>query len=176
MPPVRTPKPSSTDRRKRLAEKIERLGFRTMAPCPQCVESKSACVVKRNAAKCSCCTRKNIRCGGTFSDAEFDELEAKKTEVLRKKVEARARLTALAWEITAMQKEHEKLDKELDKILVRQDEMVDQEARALEELEDANEGDPNGQVALLSDELFSWVDLDGPLMQGFGGIPGQTQR
>jgi hypothetical protein len=53
-------------------------------------------VVKKNSIKCSCCTRKNIKYGGTFSKAEFDELEAAKSEVLRKKVDARARLTALA--------------------------------------------------------------------------------
>lgn len=117
-----------------------------------------------------------MKCGGTFSDAEFDQLEAQKTELLRKKVEARARLTALAWEFLAVQKEHDALDKKLDKVHNRQEEMVDQEARALEELDEATEDDPSGQVALMSDELFSWVDLDGPLEQGFVGIPGQTQR
>ena len=116
-----------------------------------------------------------MKCGGSFSDAEFDELEAQKSQLLRKKVEARARLTALAWEMMALQKEQDMLDKKLDKIQSRQEDMVDQEARALEELDMSIEGDPQAQVALLSDELFSWVDLDGPLMQGFAGTPGQTQ-
>ena len=40
-----------------------------------------------------------MKCGGVFSDAEFDSLEAQRTELLRKKVEARARLTVLAWEL-----------------------------------------------------------------------------
>jgi hypothetical protein len=176
MPPVRNSDLSSTDRRKRLAEKIERLGYETMAPCPQCIVSRSVCVVKRNQAKCSCCTRKNVSCGGTFSDAEFDALEAQKTKLLREKVEARARLTALAWEFMALQKEHDKLDQKLDKVCARQEEMVDQEARALEELGEATEDDPAEQVALMSDELFSWVDLEGELAQPFDGIPGQTQR
>ena len=108
--------------------------------------------------------RKNITCGGTFSDAEFDELEAAKTEVLRKKVEARARLTALAYEFLAVTKEQEALDKRLDKIHNRQEEMVDQEARALEEFDTFDDVNAPMQVALMSDELFSWVDLDGPLL------------
>ncbi len=87
MPPVRTPKFSSTDRRKRLACRIEQLGFPAMAPCPQCVESQSVCIVQKQSSRCSCCTRKNIRCGGNFSDAEFDQLESQKTELLQKKVE-----------------------------------------------------------------------------------------
>jgi hypothetical protein len=175
MPPVRSSKLSSADRRKRLAEKIEQLGLPAMAPCPQCVESKSVCVVKKGSTKCSCCVRKNMRCGGTFSDAEFDQLEAQRAELLRKKVEARARLTALAWELLALQKEHDLLDRNLEKIRTRQEEMVDQEARALEEL-DASGADPLEQLALMSDELFSWTDLDGPLVQGFAGIPGLTAR
>jgi hypothetical protein len=160
MPLVRTPKFSSAERRARLADKIERLGFPTMAPCPQCLASKSVCVVKKNSTKCSCCVRKNIKCGGTFSDTEFDQLEAQKTEILRKKVEARAWLTALAWEFLQLQKDHNALDQELEKVHNRQEEMVDQEARALEELGESVMGDPQEQGALMSDELFSWVDLD----------------
>ena len=81
--------------------------------------------MKKNSKKCSCYIRKNITCGGTFSDAKFDELEAAKTEVLREKVEARARLTALAYEFLVVTKEQEALDKRLDKIYNRQEEIVD---------------------------------------------------
>lgn len=114
-----------------------------------------------------------MRCGGTFSDAEFDLLEAQKTELLRKKVEARARLTALAWELLALQKEHDSLDRGLSKIHMRQEEMVDQEARALEELDSFTGDDPASTLALMSDQLFSWADLDQPLLQGFGDNPEQ---
>ena len=61
--------------------------------------------MKKNLKKCSYYIRKNITCSGTFSDAKFDELEAAKIEVLRKKVEARARLTALAYKFLAVTKE-----------------------------------------------------------------------
>ena len=63
------------------------------------------CIIKKNLKKCSCYIRKNIIYGGTFSDAKFDELEAAKIEVLRKKVEARARLTALAYKFLVVTKE-----------------------------------------------------------------------
>jgi hypothetical protein len=96
MPLVRPSDTSTADRRRRLADKIEVLGFRAMAPCPQCVKARSVCVVKKGGGKCSCCVRKNVKCGGNFFDAEFDTLEAKRTILLKKKVDARARLTALA--------------------------------------------------------------------------------
>jgi len=62
-------------------------------------------IVKKNLKKCSYYIRKNIIYGGTFSNAKFDELEAAKIEVLRKKVEARARLTALAYKFLVVTKE-----------------------------------------------------------------------
>ena len=77
------------------------------------------CIIKKNLKKYSCYIRKNITCGRTFSDTKFDELETAKIEVLRKKVEARARLTALAYEFLAVTKEQEALDKRLDKIYNR---------------------------------------------------------
>lgn len=115
-----------------------------------------------------------MKCGGTFSDAEFESLEAKKTSLLQKKVEARARLTSLAWELLAVQKEHDVLDQKLDKVRTRQNEMVDQEARAVEELDNATEENPQAQLALMSDGLFSWDDLDGPLLHGFVDTSGPT--
>jgi hypothetical protein len=52
--------------------------------------------VKKEGGKCSCCVRKNVKCGGNFSDAKFNTLEAKRIILLKKKVDARARLIALA--------------------------------------------------------------------------------
>ena len=63
------------------------------------------CVVKKNSTRCSYYIRKNITYGGTFSNTKFDELEAAKIEVLRKKVEARARLTALIYKFLVATKE-----------------------------------------------------------------------
>jgi len=162
----RLPKPSSTDRRKRLADKIDSLGFPAMAPCPQCVESHSICVVQKGSSRCSCCVRKNVACGGTFSDAEFDALEAKKSEIAVKKMNARSKLTSLAWELLAVQKEHDALDAQFLKIHQRQEKMVEQEARALEELDlfisDTNPLD----LAVMSDDLFSWNDPPLGLLDG----------
>ena len=41
--------------------------------------------------------------------------------------------------------------------------MVDQEARALDELDTFTSAEPEETLALMSDELFDWVDLDEPL-------------
>jgi hypothetical protein len=164
MPAGRISKPlSSTDRRKRLAARIEQLGFPAMAPCPQCADSGAVCIIQKNSTRCSSCVRKNIKCGGQFSDAEFDQLESQKNELLLKKMEARKRLTALAWELLAAQKEQEVLDQKLSKIHNRQEEMIEQEARALEELDTFESLDTSVPLAMLSDvnfelgdELLSW--------------------
>lgn len=187
MPPVRTdPHTSSTARRKRLAAKIDLLGFPAMAPCPQCVTSGAKCVIQKSSGRCSSCTKKNITCDGNFSDAEFDSLEAQKQKLFDRKMEARSRLTALAWELLATQKEHDKLDRQLERVHRRQEDMVELEARALEALDEitpprldlvvpepprpqAVSGDP---VALMSDADFSWGDPEMlALMQDPGGSP-----
>ena len=90
-----------------------------MALCPQCTSSGAQYVIQKSSSRCSACTRKNIRCDGNFSKVEFDSLEAQKTELLKKKMEARSRLTALAWELLAVQKEHNKLDRRLEKVYGR---------------------------------------------------------
>merc|ERR1712098_72602 len=162
MPPVRTAKLSSTDRRKCLADKIDQTGFPAMAPCPQCVSSGSHCIVRKGASCCLCCLRKNVAYGGTFSDAKFDALENQKTDLLRKKVKARSRLTSLAWGLLSLQKEHDSLDKKLDRIHNRQEKMIEEEARALEEL-DTFTGDPEPLAVIssldfnLGSELSSWI-------------------
>jgi Zn ribbon nucleic-acid-binding protein len=159
MPAGRISKPpSSTDRRKRLAARIEQLGFPAMAPCPQCEESGAVCIIQKNSTRCSSCVRKNVKCGGQFSDAEFDVLESQKNELLLKKMEARKRLTALAWELLAAQKEQDLLDQKLSKIHHRQEQMIEQEARALEELDTFESLDTSVPLAMLSDMDFSLGD------------------
>ena len=131
-----------------------------MAPCPQCVSSGSHYIVQKGASRCSCYLQKNVACGGTFSNAEFNALENQKTDLLRKKVEARSRLTSLAWELLSLQKEHNSLDQKLDKIHNRQEKMIEEEAQALKEL-DTFTGDPKPLAVMssldfnLSSELSS---------------------
>jgi hypothetical protein len=118
------------------------------------------CVIQKSSLRCSSCLRKNIHCDGVFSDAEFDLLEAKKTDLNRKRMETRSRLTNLAWEL--------------------QEKMVALEAQALDELDgltpsrsDIVVGDP---VTLMSDVVFSWDDSEIlAMIQGRGGSPEQIQ-
>jgi hypothetical protein len=106
-----------------------------MAPCPQCVALGAVYVIHKCSSRCSACVRKNIRCNGMFSGAEFDSLEVKKEEIFQKKMEARVRLRRLAFEMLAVQKKAEVLDQKLEKIQRKQDDMLALEARALEELD-----------------------------------------
>ena len=104
-------------------------------------------------------------------------MEAQRTELSRRKMEARSRLTALAWELLGVQKEHDKLDKKLEVIHRKQEEMVDQEARSLGEL-DTFVGLDDPSVAMMSDVDFSWegvaLELGEPDLVGdiLGQIPG----
>jgi hypothetical protein len=60
------------------------------------VKARSVYIVKKGGGKYFYYVRKNVKYGGNFSDAKFDTLEAKRTILLKKKVDARARLIALA--------------------------------------------------------------------------------
>jgi hypothetical protein len=157
MSPSSVPKPNSTQRRKILAKSVEALGSKAMAPCPQCQSSNSTCVVHKSSKSCAACLRKNIPCGGRFSEAEFDKLEARKVKLRTQKMEARARLRTLAWEMMAAYKEDAKLDAELSRIQDRQEQMMEEEARALDELDLFVEAG-NPEVALMSDLDFSLGD------------------
>jgi hypothetical protein len=197
MPPVRSDVgSSSTARRKRLADRIESLGIIAMAPCPQCVASKTVCVIHQCSTKCASCVRKNIRCDGMFSDAEFDSLEATKEEIFLKKMEARVRLTKLAWELLgvqkrliAAQKEVESLDVKLEKVCRKQNDMLALEARALEELDEITPrrdelvdpgrekpfAIPGEPIAIMSELDFNIEDPEIlAILNDVGGTPGSV--
>ena len=169
MPPVRSSKTSSTERRHRLSAKIERLGILTiMAPCEQCQKSGSLCYVLKGCTRCSSCERKNVRCSGTFSDAEFESLEQRKRELRQQSQESRGQLSSLAQQLLvlhqsllATQRRQDSIEKQLERITERQSAMVVQESRALEALEDHPEWLDNSEVALMSELDFSWDGLEG---------------
>lgn len=158
MPQSRVSKPpSSSLRRKRLSAKIDFLGLLVMARCPQCEQSDSMCVVLKGYARCSSCTRKNIQCGGTFSDAEFEELDRQRRELRRQAAAARERLAHLAQELLSAQAHHAHLEQQLESVTAQQSQMVLREAHLLDELE----GLPSS-VAVFPSDLF-------PLDPGFVG-------
>ena len=161
---------SKADQRRRLASKIETLGIPTMAPCPQCLKSNSICIVRQGYARCSCCVRKNIQCGGTFSDAEFDSLENQKQKLQRERVAVRDQLVSLAHQIIAAQRLQSSIEQRLDSVTAKQSEMVDREARLLGELESA---DPGQELAVMSDGF----SLDDPSWSAFvAGLDGGTDQ
>lgn len=148
MPPSRVSKrpsnPSATDHRKNLAGRIERLDSLTMAPCPQGVESGSICIVQKGCDRCPSCTGKNVACVGTFSEAEFESLDAQKPDLRKKKMVARAKMPALAWELLAAQQQQEQLDEQLNCNHKRQEQMVSQEPRTLAEFDLFSFDNPSG--------------------------------
>ena len=162
MPPVR----NSTERRHRTADKIKALGFLTMSPCPQCQKSGALCYVLKGCSRCSSCERKNVTCGGTFSDAEFDSLERKKQELRQQSQDTRSQLANLASQMLLMQKSllatqrrQESIERQLERVTARQSEMVVQEAQLLEQLEDHATGDFGPDLAIMSGLDFSWDGL-----------------
>jgi hypothetical protein len=131
-----------------------------------------------------------------FSDAEFDSLEATKEEIFLKKMEARVRLTKLAWELLgvqkrliAVQKEVESLDVKLEKVCRKQNDMLALEARALEELDEitprrdelVNPGRekpfavPGEPIAIMSELDFNIEDPEIlAILNDVGGTPGSV--
>ena len=114
--------------------------------------------------------RKNIQCGGTFSDAEFDSLENQKQKLQRERVAIRDQLVSLAHQIIAAQRLQSSIEQRLDSVTAKQSEMVDREARLLGELESA---DPGQELAVMSDGF----SLDDPSWSAFvAGLDGGTDQ
>ena len=157
MPPA--PIPNSTIRRRLLASKIDHLGFPAMAPCPQCESSGAQCVVRKGYRSCSSCLRKNVSCGGTFSEAEFQRLETQKQRLRKQHQKERERLASLARQLLEAQEAQHSIELKLERVTARQSEMVDQEARMLGELDDIPAGPsiPESPVAIMSELDFSWA-------------------
>ena len=117
-------------------------------------------MVRKGYKSCSSCLKKNMSCGGTFSEAEFQRLEVQKQKLQRQHREERERLASLARQLLASQEAQQNLEAKLERVTARQSEMVDQEARMLGELDDFTAGPsvPESPVALLSAVDFSWDD------------------
>ena len=81
--------------------------------------SRSMCVIQKSSVRCSTCTRKNIWCDEVFSKAEFEALESKKAELKRQRLEARSRLTRLAYKLLAAEKDVDRLNRKLERVYNR---------------------------------------------------------
>ncbi|KAK5202224.1 hypothetical protein LTR41_012032, partial [Exophiala xenobiotica] len=155
---------TKVQQRLRLAIKIEAQGFLNMAPCPQCVSSNSICIVREGNARCSVCTRKNVKCGSTFSDAEYDSVEAQKRELKARRRAIQAQLASLAQQLPS-------IEQQLDRLDDKQKKMVDRESDVLGELENFSAGD---SVAMMSNTsaFDGAVDWDKILGNGDQGVQG----
>jgi len=131
-----------------------------MAPCPQCQSSGTVCIVKKGYKRCGPCTRKNVGCGGNFSEAAFDTLEKKRDELRAKSRLGRKQMKVFMRQLLRQQEEVIKCDEKLEEITRRMDAMVDLEARALGELVDSapDPSDPEQQVMDFDDDFFLWDD------------------
>lgn len=125
--------------RKRQALRIQTCGHETMAPCTNCARSNLVCKMLKGNVRCSCCTLKNMKCDGQFSEDEFDLLEKQK-EKLRDRVRAQhEHLSDLALSILRTQKSIAALEKQLGSVTKRQSDMVLRHSEVLDAL-DAEEG------------------------------------
>lgn len=146
-------KDSSSVRRHRVASKIEDLGVLSlMAPCSRCERLGLLCFVHGSHAKCSECTKANVSCDGTFSEAEWEQIQDEKRklkEELRKvrfvKAEAIRRMAEEVKRGTEMIMESEaktsSLEGALDGLSRREDLMVSREVTNLEAMDPPSMGD-----------------------------------
>ncbi|KAK5459627.1 hypothetical protein LTS15_003756 [Exophiala xenobiotica] len=115
-----------------------------MAPCPECTASNSICIFREGNARCSVCTRKNVKCGSTFSDAEYDSVETRIRELRARRRDIQVQLANLARQLPS-------IEQQLDRLEEKQKKMVDRESEVLGELENNSSNDDS--VAVLSDDL-----------------------
>ena len=122
------------------ADRIEELGAETMAPCTNCQKSpNSVCILRKGNARCSNCTRKNMKCDGQFSEDEYQSLQAQK-EAPRNEVRAKhVRLSELAHEILRAQKSLAGDELRIEGITRQQSDMVARYSWVLDAL-DAEDG------------------------------------
>ena len=73
----------STLRRQNVSSKITLLDYQlfNIGRCSACQYGNSLCFVLKRYSKCSSYIKKNIRCDGKFSKAEFKALDSQKREV-----------------------------------------------------------------------------------------------
>ena len=171
MQKFRVSKPKPPDY-KRLGENIIATGVKSMAPCPQCQASGTTCIVRRGNKRCGPCTKKNVACGGNFSQTVFDNLERKKQELRQMSADGRKLMRVFAKQLLAQEKKQADLERRLEEITRRQEAMLDRESRALGEMDElaAGSSEPEVQVMGLEDDFFLFDDpallstgLDPPL-------------
>ena len=140
---------------KRLGENICTTGVQAMAPCPQCRKAGVTCFVRKGNKRCGPCTKKNMTCDGSFSQAVFDNLEAKKQELRQRSRVGRKLMRTFAKQLLLHEKEQAKLEGQLDEISRRQNAMVDREARALGEMNEVDaDSSPEPVEMALEDDFF----------------------
>ena len=138
------------------AEKVDQLGIENMAPCSNCQKSQSVCIMQKGVTRCSCCIRKNMKCDGQYSEAEYQSLEKSKHD-LRKKVEmAQMDMARYAAEFaTNMAKSQKKLDnlqRRIDGLTQAQSDMVVRASAVLDAL-DAEDGFESDEPELSSGDV-----------------------
>jgi hypothetical protein len=155
---------------KRLGENICATGVESMAPCPQCQASGLTCIVRKGNVRCGPCTRKNVTCGGNFSQTVFDNLERKKQELRQMSAEGRKLMRVFARQLLAQEKKQADLERRLDEITRRQEAMLDRESQALGEMDAVvvSSGDAEAQVMGFEDDFFLFDD-PGRLSTGLSG-------
>lgn len=167
---------TSSERRKTAALKIKLLGIELldMGRCTPCQNSGSACYILKGHKKCSSCEHKdNRRCDGTFSELEFDTLEAKKREAQkdaqekRAEVGRRAAAAAQAYaDLAKAQQEEIELQAKIDRYTENQSRMLRQELALLDKLD----GLPADSVVGFGDQVLPWGDPSTFMSPDFSGL------
>ena len=150
-----------------------------MGRCSACQHGNSLCFVLKGYSKCSSCVKKNIRCDGKFSEAEFEALDSRKREVQTRAQEKRAKVgsagrrrAAAAYTALAdAQREEAELQGRVRPVYRgRSPRMLRQELTSLDELE--NTRSSKLPVTVLSDEEFVWDEHEmAVFLRGSDGTP-----
>jgi len=184
------PQQSSTLRRRRLADFLDRFGEAAMKKCSTCAKHGRVCKVHVRSGKCNECVRRGQRCDLQVSKSEFDRM-LKEKEKLQSKIAEAQRAQDAADE--ALQKALEerqiarareaRLRQQMDLLDRRAAEAIAVEETCIEELEREEQGIMDlplassdggfmlspltwGALEGFSDSVWDWPDPGGTVAAG----------
>jgi hypothetical protein len=172
-------KPSSSERRRRQADRIDELGRIMVRSCDRCVAQKLVCRVHIGSGRCGACTRSNSSgCNVRVTEHEWARLrerrkaleekrEQNRWAVVRKQeelVQRMAELTKAQEELSAAWSKDSRLQKEMDQL-----EQKEAEALSVEEAE-LDAAEPSGSSVDLALQPSSW-SLSDNILDDFWSDP-----
>jgi hypothetical protein len=154
--------PSSTRRRRELAQAIELFGEVMVKKCSNCVSRARVCKVSVRSGKCGECLARGARCDVAVTRNEFSRLVAEKRRLDAQIKEAREEQDKAFEALRVARAKEDRLSKQLALNAKRAEEAIAVESLAVAELDEdpAEPVWPQGPSELIPGVWSAWDGLD----------------